>query len=186
MPINALLHEMEQRMKKTLDFLKTEFTGIRTGKASPTVVENVTVDYYGTPTRIKELAGISTPEPRMLLIQPWDPTVLAAIEKTIRTSELGFNPMNDGKVIRIPVPELSEERRNELKKVLKNMAEENRVSIRNIRRDTIENIKKLQKEGTITEDDMFREEKIVQEKTDESIRQIDLVLEHKEHEIMEV
>ena len=186
MPVNALLHEMEQRMKKTLEFLKAEFTGIRTGKASPALVENITVEYYGTPTRIKELAGISTPEPRMLLIQPWDPSVLAAVEKTIRTSGLGFNPINDGKVIRVPVPELSEERRNELKKALKNMAEESRVSIRNIRRDTIEGIKKLQKDGTITEDDMFREEKIVQEKTDEYIREIDLALEHKEHEIMEV
>lgn len=186
MPLRSLLHEMEQRMKKSLEFLDNEFSAIRTGKASPAIVENITVDYYGNPTRIKELAGISTPEPRLILIQPWDPTVLQSIEKTIRTSDLGFNPINDGKVIRIPVPELSEERRNELRKVLKNMAEESRISIRNIRRDSIEGIKKLQKEGTITEDDMFREEKVVQEKTDEFIRKIDSLLEHKEHEIMEV
>jgi ribosome recycling factor len=146
----------------------------------------VTVDYYGTATRIKELAGISTPEPRLIIIQPWDPTVAPAIEKAIRSSDLGFNPVSDGKIIRIPVPELSEERRNELRKVLKNMAEESRISIRNIRRDSIEGIKKLQKDGTITEDEMFREEKVVQEKTDEYIREIDLLLEHKEHEIMEV
>lgn len=186
MPLSALLRDMEQRMKKTLEFLDSEFAGIRTGKASPALIENVTVDYYGTQTRIKELAGISAPEPRMILIQPWDPTVLPVIEKTIRSSDRGFNPINDGKVIRIPVPELSEERRNELKKVLKNMSEENRISIRNIRRDAIEGIKGLQKEGTITEDDMFREEKVVQEKTDEYIREIDSLLEHKEREISEV
>ncbi len=186
MTLDEILEEAELKMMKSVDFVQKEFATIRTGKASPTLVENIHVDYYGTKTRLRELAGISTPEPRLIVIQPWDPTVVDEVERAIQKANLGITPINDGKVIRIPIPELSEERRKDLNKVIKRMAEDGRVSIRNIRREANEEIKKLQKSGGITEDDMYRAEKEVQEKTDEYIIEIDNHFSNKEKEVLEI
>jgi ribosome recycling factor len=169
-----------------VEVVEHEFATIRTGKASPALVENITVDYYGTQTRLRQLAGISTPEPRLIVIQPWDPSAADAVEKAIMKSKLGVNPMRDGRIIRVPIPELSEERRRDLDKVVKGMAEEGRVAIRNIRREANEHIKKIQKEGKITEDEMVHSEKEVQVKTDDYIKEIDKLLAKKEKEIIEI
>jgi ribosome recycling factor len=186
MTVQQILDEMEEKMMKTLDFVHNEFATVRTGKASTSLVENVQVEAYGTHVRLRELAGISTPEPRLIVIQPWDPTVVQAVEKAILKSELGIMPQVDGKIIRIPIPELDEERRRELDKVVKKMAEEGRVAIRNERRHAIELAKKTQKEGKITEDELHHLEKEIQKKTDEYIKEIDTVLAHKEKEILAV
>lgn len=175
-----------EKMEKTLGVLQEQFSGLRTGKASPALVENVQVEYYGTPTRMKELAGIATPEPRLIVITPYDPTALPEIEKAVLAANLGITPMNDGRVIRIPIPELSEERRTELTKVARRRSEDTRVAIRNIRRDANEQIKGLQKKGTITEDDRDSGLKQIQEETDSHISTIDKTLTAKEAEIMEV
>jgi ribosome recycling factor len=173
-------------MHRTVEFFQNELAGIRTGKASPALVENMAVDYYGTSTRLREIAGISTPEPRLILIQPWDPGAVSAITKAINTSSLGIAPVSDGKVIRLPIPELDEERRNDLTKTTKKIAEDNRVAIRNIRRDTNDELKKLQKDGQISEDDYHRLHDEVQKITDDHIGKIDELLRAKEDEIMEV
>ena len=186
MPIDKLLREMNARMDKTIQVFHDELATIRTGKASPALVENITVDYYGTPTRLREIAKIATPEPRMIVIQPWDPSVVAGIVKAINQSPLGITPINDGKLVRLPIPELDEERRQDLVKSVRKMAEESRVAVRNIRREQNDELKGLQKKGTITEDDLHREEKSVQEATDGHIRKLDELLAHKEKEIMEV
>jgi len=186
MDIKSILSEMENKMKKTLDLIRTEFSSIRTGKASPALVENIFVDYYGTPTRLKDLASISTPDPKMIVIQPWDQTAVSGIEKAILQTELGITPATDGKVLRLPIPELSQERRTELVKLIKKIAEDNRVSLRNIRRDAIDSIKKLEKEKKITEDDKFKNEKVIQDKTENFIKQIDDLIKHKEKEVMAV
>ena len=186
MNLEEILEDAELKMMKSVDFVQKEFATIRTGKASPALVENIYVDYYGTRTRLKELAGISTPQPRLIVIQPWDPTVLAEIERAIQKANLGITPLSDGKVIRIPIPELSEERRKDLSKVIKRMAEDGRVSVRNVRREANEEIKGVQKSGDITEDDMYRGEKEVQEKTDEYIVEIDKHLASKEKEVLEI
>ncbi len=186
MTLDEVLEDTELKMMKSVDFVQKEFATIRTGKASPALVENVHIDYYGTKTRLRELAGISTPEPRLIVIQPWDPTVMNEVERALLKANLGVTPLNDGKVIRIPIPELNEERRRDLNKVIKRMAEDGRVSIRNIRREANEEIKKLQKNGKITEDDMYRSEKEIQEKTDEYITEIDKFLSSKEKEILEI
>jgi ribosome recycling factor len=186
MTADAILEEMELKMMKTLEVVEHEFAAIRTGKASPALVENIMVDYYGTQTRLRQIAGISTPEARLIVIQAWDPAATDAIEKGLLKSKLGITPIKDGRIVRVPIPELSEERRRELDKVVKHMAEEGRVAIRNIRRDANDHIKKEQKGGKITEDEMVHAEKQVQEKTDEYIRDIDKLLARKEKEIMEV
>lgn len=186
MTANEILEEMELKMLKSLEVVEHEFATIRTGKASPALVEHIMVDYYGTPTRLRQIAGISTPEARLIVIQAWDPAALDAIEKALQKSKLGITPVKDGRVIRVPIPELSEERRKELDKLVKHMAEEGRVAIRNIRRDANEHIKREQKAGKITEDEMTHGEKHVQEKTDEYIGSIDKLLARKEKEIMEV
>ena len=186
MELDEILEEMELKMMKSLEVIEQEFAGIRTGKATPALVENIPVDYYGSQTRLRQLAGISTPEPRLIVIQPWDPSSCEAIEKAILKSSLGVTPMRDGRIIRIPIPELSEERRKDLGKVVRNMAEEGRIAVRNVRREANDHIKKLQKEGSITEDQMYRAEKKVQEKTDEFIKEIDGLLERKEKELMEI
>lgn len=186
MDIKSTLTEMENKMKKTLDLVRSEFSSVRTGKANPALVENIFVTYYGTPTRLKDLAGISTPDPKMIVIQPWDQTALPEIEKAIQQTELGITPVSDGKILRLPIPELSEERRVEFVKLIKKMAEDNRVALRNIRRDAIDSIKKLEKEKKITEDDRFKNEKTVQDKTENYIKQIDDLIKHKEKEIMAV
>ncbi|HRZ87419.1 MAG TPA: ribosome recycling factor [bacterium] len=185
MPQN-IFGEVEQKMKKTIEHVQNELAMIHTGKASSALVENIRVDYYGTPTRLKELAGISTPEARMIVVQPWDQTALAEIDKAIKKANLGYNPVIDGKLLRIRIPELSEERRREMDKVVKKIAEDGRVAIRSERRDANEKIKHLQKDHKITEDEMFKWEKIVQDKTDEFIKEIDKILTVKEKEILQV
>jgi ribosome recycling factor len=186
MPIDKLLREMNAHMDKTVQVLKTELATIRTGKASPALIENLMVDYYGTPTRLRDIAKIATPEPRLIVVQPWDPSAVGNVVKAINQSTLGITPINDGKVIRLPVPELDEERRQDLVKTVRKMAEDARVAVRNIRREQNEELKKLQKQGLITEDDLHREEKRVQEMTDGHIKTLDEHLVHKEKEIMEV
>lgn len=186
MDIKSVLIEMENRMRKSLDLIRTEFSSVRTGKASPALVENIFVSYYGTPTRLRDMAGISTPDPKLILIQPWDPTAIPEIEKAIMQTQLGITPSNDGKVLRLPIPELSEERRIDLVKLIKKMAEEGRIALRNIRRDAIDGIRKLEKDKKITEDERFKNEKTIQDKTEGYIKQIDDVIKHKEKEVMEV
>lgn len=186
MPTKPILSEMETRMKKSIELVRTEFSSIRTGKASPTLVENILVPYYGTPTKLRELAGISTPDPKLIVIQPWDPSAIGEIEKSIIKTELGITPSSDGKVLRLPIPELSEERRLELVKLIKKLAEDGKVAIRNIRRDAIDGIRKLEKDKKIPEDDRYKNEKTAQDKTEQYIKQIDELVNHKEKEVMEV
>ena len=181
-----LLLTTEDRMDKCLEFLQTEFQGLRTGKASPSLVENIQVDYYGTQTRLKDLANIATPEPRLIVINAFDPSSLDAVEKAITGANLGITPMNDGRVIRIPIPELSEERRTDLVKVAKRMSEEARIAVRNTRREANDSVKSLQKAGTISEDERDGTLEEVQKFTDEHIKKIDAVMEGKEKDIMEV
>ena len=184
--VEEVLMDAEEKMEKSVGFLQEQFSGIRTGKASPALVENIPVEYYGTQTRLKELAGISTPEPRLIVINAFDPTVLGEVEKSILAANLGVTPMNDGRVIRVPIPELNEERRTEMTKVAKRMAEDGRVAVRNIRRDANDQVKKLQKDGNATEDDRDNTLKDIQKATDDQIKRIDEVLSAKETEIMEV
>lgn len=181
-----ILLDAEDKMEKTMNFLHEQFSGLRSGKASPALVENVQVSYYGTPTRLRQLAGISTPEPRLIVINAFDPTALPDIEKAILAANIGVTPMNDGRVIRIPIPQLDEQRRAELGKVAKRMSEDARVAIRNVRREANESIKALQKASKITEDDLDRGLKDIQKDTDDYISRIDAALKAKEAEIMEV
>ena len=182
--ITELMDFVEEHMMKTEDSLKNNFAAIRTGKASPSLVENITVDYYGTPTRLRDLAGISAPEPRMLVVQPWDKGSLAAIEKAILASNVGITPMNDGKLLRLPIPELSQERRTALSKQAKSETEDAKVALRNIRRDANEAAKKAQKDGEITEDDLKKMLDDIQKTTDRYIAALDAALAVKEKEIM--
>ena len=184
--ITELMDFVEEHMMKTEDSLKNNFAAIRTGKASPSLVENITVDYYGTPTRLRDLAGISTPEPRLLVIQPWDRSSLAVIEKAILASNIGITPMNDGKLLRLPVPELSQERRTALSKQAKAETEDAKVALRNIRRDANEIAKKAQKDSEITEDDLKKMLDDIQKTTDRYISALDAALAVKEKELMTV
>ncbi|HJO92416.1 MAG TPA: ribosome recycling factor [Victivallales bacterium] len=184
--IDDLMDILMERMEKTIDAMKVDFTGIRTGKASPALVENILIDYYGTATKLKELAGITSPEPRLLVIQPYDPGSVSTIEKAISTSKVGINPVSDGKILRLPIPELSEERRSSLTKQVGTRAEEARVSIRNIRREGNDIAKKSQKNTEITEDDLKIVLKDIQELTDSSIKDVDSVLKEKENELMNI
>lgn len=181
-----ILLEAEDKMTKTVEIIRNEFAGVRTSKASPALVENLMVDAYGTQMRLKELAGITTPEPRLILIQPWDISTLHPIEKAIQKSNLGLNPAIDKKILRIVLPELSQERRVELTKVVRKLAEDGRVAVRHVRRDAIELLKKESKNGSVTEDQLVVSEKEVQKLTDEYIAKIDENLSHKEKEIMTV
>jgi ribosome recycling factor len=183
--IDDVFLEADDKMSKCLGFLQEQFAGIRTGKASPSLVENVNVEYYGTATRLRELAGISTPEPGLIVISAYDPTALPEIEKAILAANLGVTPINDGKVVRVPIPPLSEERRQEMVKVACRHAEEARVAIRNVRREANDQIKTLQKDSKITEDDRDQCLKDIQNETDESIKKIDTSLDQKENEVME-
>jgi ribosome recycling factor len=184
--IDDILLDGEEKMTKTLTVLHEQFSGIRTGKASPALVENLKVQYYGAPVRLKEIAGISTPESRLIVINAYDPTALKDIEKAILAANLGVTPMNDGRVVRVPIPELSEERRKEMLKVARRMAEEARVAIRNVRRDANEHVKNLQKDHKISEDERDETLKQIQKDTDGSIKKIDNVVRAKEEEIMAV
>lgn len=181
-----ILLEAEEKMEKSLEFVMEQFSGLRTGKASPALVENIQVEYYGSMTRLREVAGISTPESRLLVINAYDPTALGAIEKAILAANLGVTPMNDGRVIRIPIPELSEERRLEMTKLAKRMAEDGRIAIRNVRRDSNDQAKTLEKNGKATEDDRDETLKSIQKLTDDYIGKIDEAAKAKEAEVMSV
>ncbi|MCI8291316.1 MAG: ribosome recycling factor [Clostridia bacterium] len=178
--------KLEERMNKTLSVLQENFSEIRAGRANPAILNKVSVEYYGVQTPINQVAGISVPEARLIVIQPWDASVLKDIEKAILASDIGLNPNNDGKVIRLSFPELTEERRKDLVKDVKKIAEEAKVSIRAIRRDGIDEAKDLQKEGLITEDDLKKSEDQIQKLTDKKIAEIDNLLGIKEKEIMSV
>ena len=180
------MKELEEKMQKTLDKLAENFAEVRAGRANPAILNKISVEYYGVPTPISQVAGISVPEARMIVIQPWDMSVLKDIEKAILASDIGLNPNNDGKVIRLNFPELTEERRKELVKEIKKTAEESKVSVRNIRRDGMEKIKADLKNGEITEDEKTKSEDNVQKLTDKYVAEIDKMLENKEKEIMSI
>jgi len=184
--IDDILGNAEERMKKTIEVLRKELASVRAGRANPSMLDKIQVDYYGTPTPINQMATITVPEPRLITIQPWDKAAIKDIEKAILKSDLGLNPANDGNVIRLPIPQLTEERRAELAKTSRKKAEESRVAIRNVRRDSIEAIKKAEKDKAIAEDDSKKGQERVQKLTDKSIKEIDEVIEKKEKEIMEV
>jgi ribosome recycling factor len=184
--LDDVLLEADDKMSKSFDHLKQEFTGLRTGKASPSLVENINVEYYGAPTRLRQLAGIATPEARLIVINAYDPTALGAIEKAILAANIGITPINDGRVIRIPIPELSEERRKELIKVAKRMSEDARVAIRSVRREANEQIKVLQKGSKITEDEEKNGLDEIQKYTDDYTKKVDDLLAAKEKDILAV
>jgi ribosome recycling factor len=181
-----LIDETKERMTKTLNVLKAELAGLRAGRANAQVLDRIAVDYYGTMTPINQLGNISTPEPRMLIISLWDAKMIPAVEKAIQKSDLGINPANDGKVIRLVFPELTEERRKDLVKTVRKKGEESKVAIRNLRRDLNDQIKKQKKDSVITEDDQKRMEEKGQKLTDEFIKDIDTILAAKEKEILSV
>ena len=176
----------ETKMQKTLDVLAKELAAVRAGRANPAVLDKITVEYYGAPTPLNQVAAISTPDPRTLAVQPWDGSVLKAIEKAIQVSDLGINPQNDGKSIRLNFPQLTEERRKELVKQIHKYSETGKVAIRNIRRDAMEAFKKKQKASEITEDDLKVAEKDLQKLTDDMCKEVDALLEKKEKELMAV
>ena len=181
-----IIESAKDRMGKTISVLNSELSTLRAGRANPQLVERILVDYYGTQTPINQLGNLSTPEPRLLVISVWDSKAIPSIEKAIQKSDIGINPSNDGKVIRLVFPELTEERRKELVKVIRKKGEESKVAIRAIRRDTNEQIKKDKKEGVITEDDQKDLEEKAQKLTDDVIKQIDKIIADKEKEIMAV
>lgn len=184
--LDDVLLTSDDKMSKAVEYLKHELSGLRTGKASPHLVENITVQYYGTPTRLRDLSAISTPEPRLIVINAFDPSSLPDIEKAIKAANIGITPISDGRVIRVPIPELSEERRTELAKVAKRMSEDQRVAIRNVRREANDQIKVLQKNGKVTEDERENGLKQIQDETDAYIKKVDALLAAKEKDIMAV
>lgn len=184
--MEALFEKTKGKMEKCLDSLDRDYKAIRAGRANPAILDRVTVDYYGVPTPLNQMAAISVPEPRMLMIQPWDASTLKEIEKAINTSEIGINPSNDGKVIRLAFPPLTEERRKELVKDVSKRAEEGKVAIRNIRRDAMDDLKKLKKDNQITEDDQKDGEKELQKITDDYTKQVEDMEKKKEQEILSI
>jgi ribosome recycling factor len=186
MALDDIILETEEKMIKTEQVVQHEFAGVRTSKASPALIENIVVEAYGSQMRIRELAGITTPEPRMLVVQPWDAGTVHAIEKAIQKANIGLNPAVQGKIIRLILPELSEERRQELVKVIRKMAEDGRVAIRHVRRDAMDQLKKHGHDSGTTEDDLKHAEKELQKLTDDYIGKIDTHLTGKEKEIMTV
>ena len=180
------LGNLEERMNKTLSVLEENFSEVRAGRANPAILNKISVDYYGVPTPINQVAGISVPEARLIVSQPWDASVLKDIEKAILASDIGLNPNNDGKVIRLAFPELTEERRKDLVKDIKKIAEESKVAIRAIRRDGIDEAKEMEKESLMTEDELKKAEDQIQKLTDKKIAEIDVILDKKEKEIMSI
>jgi len=176
----------EEKMDKCVDFLHHELGGLRTGKASPSLVENITVDYYGSASRLRDISNISTPEPRLLVVIPFDPSSLGAIDKAITAANIGITPMNDGRLIRVPIPELSEERRKDLVKVAGRATEEQRVAVRNVRREANDQLKTIQKDGKITEDDREESLEEIQKLKNTHIKTMDSMLTTKEAEVMAV
>ncbi|HHU78577.1 MAG: ribosome recycling factor [Caldicoprobacterales bacterium] len=177
--------EATTKMGKTLNVLKSDLAGIRAGRANPQLLDRIMVDYYGTPTPINQVGNITSPEPRLLVISPWEPKMIPAIEKEIMKSDIGITPSNDGKVIRLVFPELTEERRKELAKVVSKYGEESKIAIRSIRREANETLKKMKKASEITEDDLKIGENEIQKITDDHIKQVDEIVKEKEKEIME-
>jgi ribosome recycling factor len=184
--LNDIYADAQEHMDKALESLERDFRRLRTGRASVSLVDGIRVEYYGTPTPLSQLATLTIPDPRTIMIQPWDTSVIGEVEKAILKSELGLNPMNDGKIIRINIPPLTTERRRELVKIVKKMAEEAKVAMRNIRRDANEMIKDLKKEKEISEDDQFRAQEETQKITDELIKKVDAAYATKEKEILEI
>jgi len=184
--IQEIVQEAEEKMLRTIDILKKDLASLRAGRATPALLDKIQADYYGVLTPVNQMANISVPEPRLLVIQPWDKSTIPAIEKAILKSDLGLNPSNDGNVIRIAIPQLTEERRKELVKVVKKKAEDARVAVRNVRRDTNDMVKQLEKEHEISEDDSKRGLDEVQKVTDKFVKRIDEILDLKEKEILEV
>jgi ribosome recycling factor len=186
MTAQETLRDAEQRMRSALSHAQDELASLRSGRANPKLLDRVQVDYYGTRVSLNQLASMSVPEPRLLVIQPFDRSSIAAMEKAIMSSDLGVTPSNDGVVIRLQFPPLTEERRRDLTKVAHQRAEDGRVAVRNIRRHAKETLERMSRDGEISEDDLHRSEKELQRHTDHFVAEIDRVLEHKEHELMEV
>jgi ribosome recycling factor len=184
--VEDIFEDLNDRMGKSVEALKRDYSRLRTGRASVSLLDGIKVSYYDAPTPLNQMASLAVPEPRLIVIQPWDKTAIGDIEKAILKSELGLTPMNDGKVIRIAIPPLTEERRKELVKVARKMAEDNKVAIRNIRRDANDMFKDLKKEKEITEDELYRTQEEVQKITDQFISQVDQLCETKEKEILEI
>lgn len=184
--IEDFLSDCERRMDKTIESTRQEFNSVRTGRASTALLDRITIDYYGTPTPLSNMASINAPEARLLSVQPFDPTQIKAIEKAIMESDLGLTPSNDGKTIRLPIPTLTEERRKELVKIVRRLAEEGRIAIRNVRRDVMRHLEELVKAGEVGDDEERRGEDKVQKLTDDHVKRIDELLKHKEAEILEV
>ena len=184
--MEAVFSKTKEKMEKCLNSLERDYKAIRAGRSNPAILDRVTVDYYGTPTPINQMAAISVPEPRMLMIQPWDASTLKEIEKAINTAEIGINPSNDGKVIRLVFPPLTEERRKELVKDIAKRSEEAKVAIRNVRRDAMDDIKKLKKNNEITEDDQKTGEKKLQDITDSYVKEAEEMEKKKEQEILSI
>ena len=184
--IEDFLSDATQRMQKSVDATHDHFNSVRTGRASPALLDRIQIDYYGTPTPLKNIATINVPEPRLLTIQPFDPSAMKGIERAIQESDLGLTPSSDGKVIRLPIPQLTEERRKEYVKLARNMAEEGRVAVRNVRRDVMRHLEELVRNGEVGDDEERAAESRVQKLTDDHVHQIDELLKRKEAEIMEV
>lgn len=184
--MKQILNELERKMKKTIESYENELSGVRAGRANPQVLDKLTVDYYGTETPIKQVASISVPEARLLVIQPWDVSLIKPIEKVLLKSDLGITPSNDGKVIRLPFPALTEDRRKELVKVVKGYSENAKVSIRNLRREGLEKLKKMQKDKEISEDELAQAEENVQKVVDKFTKEIEEITKKKEKELMEI
>lgn len=181
-----VLAEMDRKMNRTIEALRRELATLRTGRATPSLVENITVEYYGVPTPLNQLASISAPDARALQIQPWDKQALREIEKSLMKSELGFNPSNDGNIITVPIPPLNQERRQELVRLLKRKIEEGKISLRNVRRDGVETLRKMERDKLVSQDENRRSQEQLQKTTDTHIRTIDQVAAAKEAEIMQV
>jgi ribosome recycling factor len=184
--IEEFLADCQRRMDGSIDHTRQEFNSVRTGRASAALLDRITIDYYGTPTPLKNMATITVPEPRLLTVQPYDPTQIRAVEKAIQESDLGLTPSNDGKLIRLPIPQLTEERRKELVKVVRRSAEDGKVAIRNVRRDVMRHLEELVRNGDVGDDEERRAENQVQKLTDDHVKRIDELLKNKEAEIMEV
>jgi ribosome recycling factor len=184
--VDGLMQDGQRRMDAAVEHARNEFNTVRTGRASAALLDRIVIDYYGQETPLKQLATINVPEPRMLTIQPFDPSSMKQIEKAIQESDLGLTPSNDGKVIRLPIPQLTEERRKELVKVVRHLAEEGRIAVRNVRRDVLHHMKELVNKGEVGADEEHRGEERVQKLTDERVKTIDDALKHKEAEILEV
>jgi ribosome recycling factor len=186
MTIDEFIQDATRRMDKSVEAAQHEFNTLRTGRASAALLDRIQIDYYGTKTPLKQLATINAPEPRLLTVQPFDPSSLPTIERTIQESDLGLTPSNDGKIIRLPIPQLTEERRKELVKVARQMAEDGRVAVRNVRRDVMHHLKELVDKGEVGSDEEHRAEERLQKLTDEHTKKIDDQLKRKEEEILEV